>query len=112
MKASIQTYNAFLKEAKRQYGLTHKQAQTYYRKMSARLHHPAHALDLRKHPRIARGQLTKRQRAGIPKGRKIRKEKPPKPVKPVAELEKIVERELEELPYDDDEEVVIVEDSP
>lgn len=53
----FRSYNAFLRSAKSQNGLTHLQAQSLYRKMAVRLGSTPNRLDLRRHPRITKQEV-------------------------------------------------------
>lgn|SRR5574337_1481632 len=53
MRRGIRSYNAFLRGAKRAYGLDHKQAQQMYRNMRDRMGRPLSGTDLKRHPRIS-----------------------------------------------------------
>jgi hypothetical protein len=81
MTSKRRSYQAFLKRAKADYGLTHRKAQVMYRKMSDRLGEPAKAKDIKSHPRIAKQEAGKALRSKGPTG--ARKggalEKPPSP---------------------------------
>jgi siroheme synthase len=50
---SIKSYNAYLRSAKREYGLTHEQAQRMYANHRDRVGHSLNSRELREHPRIA-----------------------------------------------------------
>ncbi len=67
---STRSYQAFLKAVKKKHGITHKQAQKAYRRVSSRLNRPARGVDVRDHPRILRDSLNKKRRSvakGSPK---------------------------------------------
>lgn len=58
-KWTFRNYNAFLREAKREHSLTHRQAQYMYRSMRERLNRSLFAIDLKRHPRIAKQEAKK-----------------------------------------------------
>lgn len=65
---SIRNYNAFLREVKRKHGITHKQAQRAYRKVSLRMGRPAIGRDVSRHPRITADSIRKtKARKGVKK---------------------------------------------
>jgi hypothetical protein len=86
MTSKRRSYQAFLKRAKADYGLTHRKAQVMYRKMSDRLGEPAKAKDIKSHPRIAKQEAGKalRARGRREVGREEPKHKAPPPAPPVA----------------------------
>jgi hypothetical protein len=53
MAWSIKSYNAYLRTAKREFGLTHEQAQRMYTNHRDRVGHSLNSRELREHPRIA-----------------------------------------------------------
>lgn len=65
-KFTISRYNNFLRSAKSQQGLNHKQAQQLYREIKKAVGYSPSRYDLKKHPRIARREakkLVKQERA-------------------------------------------------
>ncbi len=48
VKWSIRNYNAFLREAKRELGLTHKQAQGFYKDLRYDLDRPLYGVDVKR----------------------------------------------------------------
>jgi hypothetical protein len=83
MKSKQRSYQAFLKRAKADYGLTHRKAQVMYRKVSERLGEPAKAKDLKAHPRIAKQEAQKSQRSRIGGVARKAPSKPPAPPSPL-----------------------------
>lgn len=53
MAWTIKSYNAYLRTAKREFGLTHEQAQRMYANHRDRVGHSINSRELRQHPRIA-----------------------------------------------------------
>ncbi len=51
-KWTIRNYNAFLREAKRKHGVTHREGQDLYRRVRDRLGRSVRAVDVERHPRI------------------------------------------------------------
>lgn len=64
---SIRNYNAFLKAARRTGGLSLPAARKSYRKMAARLDRAPKGIDVKRHPRIFRDSLSKRELVNIPR---------------------------------------------
>lgn len=106
--AGFRSYNAFLKSAKAQQGLTHSQAQSLYRELKDRLGVAPTRLSLRQHPRITKQEVSKVLRPI----RAIKAEKPkrergqrgpatPPPVKFLKSIRSLEEYEdLSEEPFD------------
>jgi hypothetical protein len=57
MENHIRSYNSFLRSAKSQQGLSHKQAQALYRSLGTRLGSAPNRLDLKKHPSIVKQEV-------------------------------------------------------
>lgn len=71
MASRIRSYNAFLRSAKSQSGLTHRQAQGLYRALRDRLGSTPTRLDLRRHPRVTDQEVRRvLGKPSIPKERK------------------------------------------
>lgn len=59
MAWSIRNYNAFLRAAKSDLGISHTQAQRAYRSMAERTGRSLYAVDVARHPRMARQEAEK-----------------------------------------------------
>lgn len=110
MTAKQRSYQAFLRAAKAEYGLSHKQAQKMYRDVRDRLDRAPLKADISRHPRIS----TKAAKAAAQAPEKPRKAAAPRPKEKAAEKEprpsaasrKAARREF----YEDAEDFVYYED--
>ena len=62
-RQSIRSYNAFLREARAQHGLSLKEARAAYRGVTERLGRPAKGVDVARHPRITKQEAQKAEKA-------------------------------------------------
>lgn len=58
-KYSIRNYNAFIKEARAQHGLSLREARAAYKGVTERLGRPARGVDVGRHPRITKQEAQK-----------------------------------------------------
>lgn len=99
----FRSYNAFLRSAKSQKGLSHRQSQDLYRALKGRLDRSPNRLDLRKHPKITSQELKRVSRLP-PSGKAAREERrraslaPSRPKKAIRSIEEY--EDLSDLDYD------------